>query len=108
MLAGLIFRALGATVYVVFVFHVVGSGASPLLESDALVTAAWRVLCPFAVATANAMGWSLRCLISLVQFYRAFPTVRAVLPSRYFCPDTYLISVCYFPRPNVSDTKQNK
>ena len=94
MLAGLIFLALGATVYVVFVFHVVGSGASPLLEFPGL----YKGL--------NAEPYSL--LISLVQFYRAFPTVRAVLPSRYICPDTYLISVCYFPRQNVSDTKQNK
>ena len=32
MLAGLIFGALGATVYVVILFHVGGSGASPDLE----------------------------------------------------------------------------
>ena len=58
-----IIRALGATVYVFVLFHVVGWRNSRHLESDAFHT--------------EPNAWALSVLISLVQFYRAFPTKRS-------------------------------
>ena len=76
MLAGLIFRALGATVYVVFVFHVVGQGNSPCLEFRAFDLAGMLAVLRRAMFT---LFYPLG-LIPLVQFYRAFPTLQAALP----------------------------
>ena len=75
MLAGLIFRALGATVYVVFVFHVVGQGNSPCLEFLAFDLAVVFLMLYRATFT---LFYPLG-LIPLVQFYRAFPTVWATI-----------------------------